>query len=93
MKRAAYGVLTGTEAGPFTAEVSARYTRIAAYRQQFNGDIGPGERVFTRFTHEVSGSDERSARVLGARFEGLRAWDGSEPAVVVAGPGAPRQMN
>jgi hypothetical protein len=84
-------VLTGTGTGPFTASVSARYTRMTVYRQDLKGVIAPGERLFTRFTHEVSGDDPRSARVLGASFEGLRAWDGSEPAVVVASPGSARR--
>jgi hypothetical protein len=84
-------VLTGTGTGSFTATVSASYAQVPAYRRDLAGDIRPGERVFTRFTQEVSGDDERSARVRGASFESVRAWDGSEPAVVVASPAAARR--
>ena len=83
-------VLTGTAAGDFTATVAARYAGITVYRQELRGEARPGERLFTRITHELSGGDPRTARVTEASFDRLRAWDGSEPAVVVPRPGGSR---
>ena len=34
-----------------------------------------------------------TARVLEATFEGLRKWDGGEPAVIVTAPGAVPRRN
>jgi hypothetical protein len=84
-------VLTGTGTGSFTATVSARYAQMTAYSQELTGHINSGERLFTRITQEVRGDEERSARVVGASLEQLRAWDGSDPAVVVASPTRARQ--
>jgi hypothetical protein len=36
--------------------------------------------LFTRITHDLNGKDPKTARVLEANFEGLRKWDGGEPA-------------
>jgi len=82
-------ILTGAGAGPFTAQVSARYAGFRVYRQELTGEIRPGERLVTRITPRVKGDDPGTARVAGASVDGLRAWDGDEPAVV-AGPAAGR---
>ncbi len=82
-------ILTGIGAGgPFTAQLSARYLGFAAYRQEIRGEARPGERLFTRVTQTVSGEDPVTARALEASVDGLRPWDASEPAAVVAQPGA-----
>jgi FecR protein len=81
-------ILTGTGTGPFTARISARYLSFTAYRQDLRGEARPGERLFTRITQTVKGQDPRTARALEASVEGLRAWDPSEPAAVVASPSA-----
>ncbi len=83
-------ILTGTGAGSFTADVAGRYAGVTVYRQELKGEAQPGERLFTRITHDVAGQDPRTARVIEASFERLRPWDGSEPAAVVARPGASR---
>jgi hypothetical protein len=59
------------------------------YRQEIKGDVQAGERLFTRISHDVSGRDPRTARVLEASFERLQSWDGTEPAAVVAVPDKP----
>ena len=82
-------ILTGTDVGPFTAQISARYVGFSAYRQEIRGEARPGERLFTRITQTVKGQDPMTARALEASVDGLRAWDTSEPAAVVAFPGAP----
>jgi hypothetical protein len=82
-------ILTGTEAGPFTARLSARYMGFSAYRREIRGEARPGERLFTRITQTVNGQDPLTARPLDASVDGLRAWDASEPAAVVATPGRP----
>jgi hypothetical protein len=84
-------ILTGAGAGPFTARVSARYAGFRIYRQELAGEIAPGERLVTRITQRVKGDDPRTARVVGGSVDGLRAWDGDEPAAVVAVPAA-RQL-
>ena len=81
-------ILTGTGTGPFVAKISARYGGLTAYRQELKGDVGPGEQLFTRITHDLSGKDPKTARVIEASFEGLRKWDGGEPAAMVTAPGA-----
>ncbi len=81
-------ILTGTDVGPFTAQISARYVGFSAYRQEIRGEARPGERLFTRITQTVKGQDPRTARVVEASVDGLRTWDASEPAAVVAFPGA-----
>ena len=83
-------VLTGTGNGPFTARVSARYAGFTVSRQEIAGEARAGERVFTRISHRVKGDDPGSARVTEMRIDGLRAWEGEEPAIVVASPGAAR---
>lgn len=80
-------ILTGTDAGPFTARISARYVGFSAYRHEIRGEARPGERLFTRITQTVKGQDPMTARALEARVDGLRAWDASEPAAVVVFPG------
>jgi len=80
-------ILTGTETGPFTARISARYVGFSAYRHEIRGEARRGERVFTRITQTVKGQDPLTARAVEARVDGLRAWDASEPAAVVASPG------
>jgi len=79
-------ILTGTGTGSFVAKVSARYGGIAVYRQELKGDVSQGERLFTRITHDVNGKDPKTARVIEASFDGLRQWDGGEPAAIVTGP-------
>lgn len=83
-------ILTGVGSGPFTARVSARYAGFRIYRQELTGEIRPGERLVTRINQRIKGDDPRTARVIGGSVEGLRAWDGDEPAAVVAAPGARR---
>ena len=84
-------ILTGAGSGPFTARVSARYAGFRIYRQELTGDIRPGEQLVTRINQRVKGDDPRTARVVAGSVEGLRAWDGGEPAAVVAAPG-PRRL-
>jgi len=81
-------ILTGIDAGPFTARISARYVGFSAYRQEIRGEARPGERLFTRITQTVKGQDPRTARAVEASVDGLRTWDASDPAAVVAFPGA-----
>jgi hypothetical protein len=75
------------------AKVSARYGGVTVYRQEMKGDVSQGERLSTRITHDLSGKDPKTARVLEATFEGLRKWDGGEPAVIVTAPGAVPRRN
>jgi hypothetical protein len=86
-------ILTGTGTGSFVAKVSARYGGVTVYRQEMKGDVSQGERLSTRITHDLSGKDPKTARVLEATFEGLRKWDGGEPAVIVTAPGAVPRRN
>jgi hypothetical protein len=81
-------ILTGRGTGSFVAKVTARYGGVAVYRQEVKGDVSEGERLFTRISHDLSGSDPTTARVTEGTFERLRAWNGGEPAAIVAGPGA-----
>ena len=83
-------ILTGAGSGPFTARVSARYAGFRIYRQELTGEIRPGEQLVTRINQRVKGDDPSTARVVAGTVEGLRAWDGDEPAAVVAAPGARR---
>jgi FecR protein len=83
-------ILTGAGAGSFTAQVSARYAGFRVYRQELRGEIRPGERLVTRIVPSVKGDDPLTARVAGVSVDGLRAWDGDEPAAVVAAPAAGR---
>ena len=84
-------ILTGTAAGPFTAQIRARYLSFTSYRQELRGEARPGERLFTRITQTVRGQDPQTARAVEASLDGLRGWDASEPAAVVAFPSpAPR---
>ena len=84
-------ILTGTATGSFVAKVSARYGGVGVYRQEMKGDVSQGERLFTRIIHDLNGSDPKTARVIEASFEGMRKWDGEEPAVIVRAGGAPRR--
>ena len=79
-------VLTGVGDGPFTVQVTARYAGFRTSRQEITGQARPGERVFTRITQRVKGDDPRTARASETRIDSLRAWDGEEPATVVASP-------
>ena len=79
-------IFTGVGAGPFTARLSARYAGFRVYRQELTGEIRPGERLVTRITHRVKGDDPRTARVVAGSVDGLRGWDGDEPAAVVVVP-------
>jgi hypothetical protein len=81
-------ILTGTGTASFVAKVSARYGGVTVYRQELKGDVSQGERLFTRITHDLNGKDPKTARVIEASFEGLRKWDGGEPAAIVTGPAA-----
>jgi len=83
-------ILTGTGTGPYTARITGRYVGFSAYRQDVRGEARPGERLFTRITQTVSGQEPVSARAVEASVDGLRAWDPSEPAAIVAAPGALR---
>ncbi len=83
-------ILTGAGAGPFTAQVSARYAGFRVYRQVLTGEIRPGERLVTRIVPSVKGDDPLTARVAGASVDALRAWDGEEAPAVVAAPGTGR---
>ena len=83
-------ILTGAGSGPFTARVSARYAGFRIYRQELTGEIRLGEQLISRINQRVKGDDPRTARVVAGSVEGLRAWDGDEPAAVVAAPGARR---
>ena len=86
-------ILTGTDAGPFTAQISARYVGFSAYRQEIRGEARPGERLFTRITQTVKGQDPRTARAVEASVDGLRTWDTAEPAASVASPAAGPGVN
>jgi len=83
-------ILTGRAPGSFTVTVSVRYAGMTAFRQEIKGDIRQGERLVTRITQDVKGTDPRTARVVSARVEDLREWDGAEPAVVVVSPNVTR---
>ena len=84
-------ILTGTGTGSFVAKVSARYGGVAVCRQEQKGDVSQGQRLFTRITHDLNGKDQKTARSRGPSFEGLRRWDGGEPAAIRDGArrGAP----
>jgi hypothetical protein len=84
-------VLTGIGEGPFTVDVTGRYLGFRATRQTIVGHTHAGERVFTRISQRVKGDDPRTARVTETRIEGLQAWEGEEPAIVVASRTAPRR--
>ncbi len=86
-------VLTGIGAGPFTVQVSARYMGFRVFRETLTGEARPGERVVTRITTRVKGDDPRTARIHSGSLEGLRAWDGDEPAVVVLRPAVGRDAS
>lgn len=79
-------ILTGTGTGPYTARITGRYAGFSAYRQDVRGEARPGERLFTRITQTVKGADPVTARAVEASVDGLRAWDPSEPAAIVAVP-------
>jgi hypothetical protein len=81
-------ILTGRTTGSFTVNVSARNGGKTAFRQEIKGEIVAGEQLFTRITPEVNGPDPRTARVIQARIENLRTWDGAEPAIIVVSPNA-----
>jgi hypothetical protein len=83
-------VLTGVGEGPFTVRVVSRYAGFRTSRQEITGEARPGERVFTRITQRVKGDDPRTARATETRIDRLQAWDGAEPATVVASPLRPR---
>lgn len=83
-------ILTGTGSGPYTLRVAGRYMGFPLYRQEIRGEARPGEREFTRILQTVKGSDPKTGRATEARLDGLHAWDGGEPAAVVAGPGRGR---
>jgi hypothetical protein len=84
-------VLTGVGEGSFTVRVAARYAGLRTSRHEITGTARPGERVFTRVIQRVKGEDPRTARAIETRIEGLQAWQGEEPATVVASrPGARR---
>lgn len=82
-------VLTGTDAGAFTMKVSGRYAGMAVYHQEMKGEARRGERLATRVTHDVSGNDPKTARLVEASFERLRPWDGAP--TVIAEPALPRR--
>ena len=83
-------LLTGTGAGLFTVDVTARYSGLRAHREQIRGEARPGERQVARITHDLRGQDPRTARVVRTSISALGPWDGAEPAAVVASPdGAP----
>jgi hypothetical protein len=84
-------VLTGVGEGRFTVDVTGRYLGFRTARQTLAGHTSAGERVFTRISQRVKGDDPRTARAIETRVEALRAWEGAEPATVVASqPGARR---
>jgi hypothetical protein len=84
-------VLTGIGEGRFTVDVTGRYLGFRTARQTLAGHTSAGERVFTRISQRVKGDDPRTARAIETRVEALRAWEGAEPATVVASqPGARR---
>jgi hypothetical protein len=84
-------VLTGTGEGSFTVEVSGRYLGFRTARQTIAGHTRAGERVFSRISQRVKGDDPRTARATDMRVEGLQAWEGEEPATVVASRTRPRR--
>ena len=77
-------VLTGVGDGAYTVEVSGRYAGFRVFRERLAGQIRPGERLVATVAPRVKGDDPLTARVLGATVSGVRAWEGEEPAVVVA---------
>ncbi len=79
-------ILTGAGTGPYTARITGRYAGFSAYRQDVRGEARPGERLFTRIMQTVKGPDPVTARAVDASVDGLRAWDPSEPAAIVAAP-------
>lgn len=82
-------VLTGTDEGAFTMKVSGRFAGMAVYHQEMKGEARRGERLATRVTHDVSGNDPKTARLIEASFEALRPWDGAP--TVIAEPALPRR--
>ncbi len=86
-------ILTGTGSGDFRVKVSAHYGGVPVYRQDLAGVAVPGEHQLTRITQGVAGQDARTARVLDARFDGLRAWDGRDPAAAVLRPAGRPGLN
>ena len=83
-------VLTGLGDGPFTVHVSTRYLGFRVSRETLTGEARPGERLVARITTRVKGDDPRTARIQSGTVDGLRAWDGEEPAAVVLRPAAGR---
>ena len=81
-------ILTGTDAGPFTARVAGAMSASPPTGRTSAGEARPGERLFTRITQTVKGQDPVTARALEASVDGLRVWDPSEPAAIVATPGS-----
>ena len=77
-------VLTGVGEGRFTVDVTGRYLGFRTARQALAGHTRAGERVFTRISQRVKGDDPRTARATGTQVEALQAWQGDEPATVVA---------
>ena len=79
-------ILTGTDTGPFTARIAARYVGFSVYRHDLRGEARPGERLFTRVTQTVKGHDPITARAVEATVDDLRLWDAAEPAAIMASP-------
>lgn len=79
-------ILTGTDTGPFTARIAARYVGFSVYRHDIRGEARPGERLFTRVTQTVKGHDPITARAVEATVDDLRLWDAAEPAAIMASP-------
>ncbi|HEX7787878.1 MAG TPA: hypothetical protein VF653_16790 [Methylomirabilota bacterium] len=79
-------ILTGVGEGPFTVRVTGRYAGFRTLRQEITGETRPGERVFSRISQRVKGDDPLTARATETRIDRLQAWDGEEPATVVAAP-------
>ena len=79
-------ILTGAGSGSYTVRIAARYMGFPMYRQELRGEARTGEREFTRIRQTVKGADPKTARAAEASLDGLRAWDPTEPAAVVASP-------
>jgi len=77
-------VLTGVGEGRFAVDVTSRYLGFRTARQTIAGEARAGERVFTRISQRVKGDDPRTARATETRVAELQAWQGEEPATVVA---------
>ena len=86
-------ILTGRATGSFIVNVSGRYAGKTVFRQEIAGVIRQGEQLVTTITPDVKGSDPQTARVVTARVEDLRVWEGVEPAVVVVSPNVIRGMS